>query len=71
MQNRIDKKSLNYLLGLDKKVSRREISEIFGITDSLARTYKGILDNIDLLSVPDKEENKDSCNWRHTRAIFS
>ena len=47
MQNRIDKKSLNYLLGLDKKVSRREISEMFGITDSLARTYKGILDNID------------------------
>lgn len=49
MGNRITKENLDLLLGYNKKLSRSEISSILGVTDSLARTYRGILDNFDLI----------------------
>jgi len=59
MGNRIKKENLDLLLGYNKKLSRSEISEILGVTDSLARTYRGILDNFDLIdSIKPKEENR-------------
>lgn len=59
MSNRIKKENLDLLLGYNRKLSRNEISEILGITDSLARTYRGILDNFDLIdAIKPKEENR-------------
>lgn len=47
MSNRINKKDLDLLLSYQKTLSRTEISEILGVSESLARTYRGILDNFD------------------------
>lgn len=59
MGNRIKKENLDLLLGYNKKLSRSEISDILGVTDSLARTYRGILDNFDLIdAIKPKEENR-------------
>ena len=59
MGNRIKKENLDLLLGYNRKLSRSEISEILGVTDSLARTYRGIMDNFDLIdAIKPKEENR-------------
>lgn len=59
MGNRITKENLDLLLGYNKKLSRSEISSILGVTDSLARTYRGILDNFDMLDTTrPTEENR-------------
>lgn len=60
MGNRIKKENLDLLLGYNKVLSRPEISDILGVTDSLARTYRGILDNYDILfqSEPEVSDNE-------------
>lgn len=59
MGNRIKKENLSLLLDYNRKLSRDEIASILGITESLARTYKGILDNFDMIdAIKPKEENR-------------
>lgn len=47
---RINKESLDTLLGYGKKLSRSEIMSILNISDGEARTYHGILENTDILT---------------------
>jgi len=49
MGNRIKKENLDLLLKYNRTLSRTEISEILQVTDSLARTYRGIMDNYDVI----------------------
>lgn len=58
MSNRINRKDLDLLLSYKKRLSRLEISEILGISESLARTYRGILDNIDLFDTYDTKTDR-------------
>jgi metallophosphoesterase superfamily enzyme len=58
MSNRINRKDLDLLLSYQKKLSRTEISEILGVSESLARTYRGILDNVDVLGFDDEVKDR-------------
>lgn len=49
MGNRIKKENLDLLLSYNRTLSRAEISEILQVTDSLARTYRSIMDNYDII----------------------
>lgn len=59
MSNRINRKDLDLLLSAGKKLSRYDIMEMIGVSETDARAYKGIVDNWDLLSnSSSKEENR-------------
>ena len=45
----VNKESLNLLMKDGKKLSRSRIAEILGVSDSAARDYKALLDNMPLL----------------------
>ena len=65
MSNRINRKDLDLLLMSSSPMTRLEIANKLGITESLARTYKGILDNIDVIvDIPEVDKEIIEANDR-------
>lgn len=52
---KVNKENLDLLLKMGEKLSRKRIAKILGTSDSEARDYKALLDNIDILSNVDEE----------------
>ena len=57
MSNRINRKDLDLLLSAGKKLSRHDIMEMIGVSETDARAYKGIVDNWDLLESGDAKSD--------------
>lgn len=60
MSNRINKQDLDLLLSQNKKLTRYEIMQLIGVTESMARTYYGIIENIDVLFGEPEPESVDA-----------